>query len=200
MKRIRPLLLGLFFALAGIAVAAAQDAHATPPKVIQISARISSRAKPARCTTDRKRHLCRHDRAKLQGHYVALNSIAGSPRTLPLPISVVGSLEKDNQILEKNPSFAAEMDRADYVRTATCWTHGHRPSRVQRRTELPSPSRSFARTLLRDHLVSREARPYRRFHATRRRCTRTRWKRWSRAHTGPCTSWPMGERRTNTSC
>lgn len=115
MKSTRPLLLGLFFALAGrAAVAAAQDAPATPPKVIQI---MREWIKPGKAGAMHDRSeaafVSLMNKAKIQGHYVALNSISGKSRALYLSrYPSLEALEKDNQILGKNASFAAEMDRA----------------------------------------------------------------------------------------
>jgi hypothetical protein len=114
MKSTRPVLLGLFFALACAAVAAAQDTPATPPKVIQI---MREWIKPGKAGAMHDRSeaafVSLMNKAKIQGHYLALNSISGKSRALYLTrYPSLEALEKDNQILGKNPSFAAELDRA----------------------------------------------------------------------------------------
>ena len=113
MKRISPFLVGLWFAIAGTAFAAAQDATSTPPKVIQI-VREYLKAGKAPSAHDRTEaaFVSFSGRAKLQGHYVGLNSISGTPRALYLyRYPSLEAMEKDNQLIDKNPALSAEYDR-----------------------------------------------------------------------------------------
>jgi len=114
MSRISPMLLGMSLVLAGGAFAAAQDATATPPKVIQI---VREWTKPGKAGMVHDRSeaafVSLMNKGKLQGHYVALNSMSGKSRALFLTrYSSMEAWEKDNQIFEKNAALAAELDRA----------------------------------------------------------------------------------------
>lgn len=113
MKRISSVL-GLLLAVAGGTVAAGQDATPTPPKVIQV---IREWTKPGKAGLVHDRSeaafLAVMNKGKLQGHYVALNSMSGKSRALYLSrYPSMEAWEKDNQIVDKNPALAAEMDRA----------------------------------------------------------------------------------------
>ncbi len=113
MKRISPALLGLSFALASTAAIAAQDATSTPPKVIQIVREYLKTGKaPSAHDRSEAGFVSLSGRAKLQGHYVALNSMSGKPRALYLyRYPSLEAMEKDNQLIEKNPALSAEYDR-----------------------------------------------------------------------------------------
>jgi hypothetical protein len=114
MSRISPILLGLSLTLAGGAIAAAQDATPTPPKVIQIQREWIKPGK-AGMVHDRSEaaFVSLVNKGKLQGHYVALNSMSGKSRALYiLRYPSFEAWEKDNQILEKNAGLAADLDRA----------------------------------------------------------------------------------------
>ena len=112
--KFRPILcLSLLAAGAGIAVA--QDSsEMKPPAVIQInrewlkpgkSGAVHDRSEAAFVTLMNK--------GKLQGHYIALNSMSGKPRALYMTrYPSFEAWETDNKIFEKNASLGAELDRA----------------------------------------------------------------------------------------
>src|ERR1035438_310108 len=111
--RISPILLGLSLAAAGSLPAVAQDAIA-PPKVIQLQREF---IKPGRAGAihdkSEANFVAAMNRGKLQGHYVALNSMSGKSRA----IFIVGypsfaAWEADNKIIDKSPSLTAELDYA----------------------------------------------------------------------------------------
>ncbi len=111
--RINPILLGLSLAAAGSLLAAAQDA-VTPPKVIQLQREFIKPGK-AGAVHDKSEanFVAAMNRGKLQGHYVALNSMSGKSRA----IFIVGypsfaAWEADNKIVDKSPSLTAELDHA----------------------------------------------------------------------------------------
>jgi len=111
MNRINPILLGISLSLAGSAFAAAQDAAATLPQVIQINREWIKPGK-AGMAHDRTEtaFVSLMNRAKLQGHYVALNSMSGKSRALYITrYPSFAAWEADNKILEKN---GAEFDHA----------------------------------------------------------------------------------------
>lgn len=111
--RIHPILLGLSLAVVGTSLAAAQDAASpTPPKVIQLQREYLKPGK-AGMVHDKSEaaFVATMMRAKLKGHYVALNSMSGKSRAL----FVVGypsfaAWEADNKILDKSPALTAEFD------------------------------------------------------------------------------------------
>lgn len=109
--RINPILLGLSLAAAGSLLAAAQEA---PPKVIQIQREFIKPGK-AGAVHDKSEanFVAAMNRGKLQGHYVALNSMSGKTRAL----FIVGypsfaAWEADNKIVDKSASLTAELDHA----------------------------------------------------------------------------------------
>jgi hypothetical protein len=111
MNRISPILLGISLSLAGSAFAAAQDATATLPQVIQINREWIKPGK-AGMAHDRTEaaFVSLMNRAKLQGHYVALNALSGKSRALYVArYPTFAAWEADNKILEKN---GAEFDHA----------------------------------------------------------------------------------------
>ena len=113
MKKIRPIVLGLCFALACGVYGAAQDATPTPPKVIQITREWMKMGKsPSAHDKSEAAFVAAAARAKLQGHYVALSSMSGKPRALYIiRYPSYEAWEKDNQSVEKNAAALAEFDR-----------------------------------------------------------------------------------------
>jgi len=114
MKAFRPLLLALTAVLAGGAIASAQDAMSSPPKVIQI---MREWIKPGKAGMAHDRSeaafVSLMNRAKLQGHYVALNSMSGKSRALYVTrYPSYEAWEADNKTLEKSAAFSSELDRA----------------------------------------------------------------------------------------
>lgn len=113
MSRIRPVLVGISLVLAGGLAAVAQDATPTPPKVIQIVREYLKTGKaPSAHDRSEAGYVSLSARAKLQGHYVGLNSMSGKPRALYLyRYPSLDAMEKDNQLIEKNSALSAEFDR-----------------------------------------------------------------------------------------
>ncbi len=111
MKRISPILLGLSLSLAGGIIAAAQDA--TPPKVIQLTREWLKTGKaPSAHDKSEAGFVSLATRSKMQGHYVALNSMSGKPRALYMyRYPSYEAWEKDNRMIEKSPAFSADLDR-----------------------------------------------------------------------------------------
>jgi hypothetical protein len=112
--KISAVLLGLSLVAAGSLAAAAQDASApaTPPKVIQIAREFikPGRAGMAHDKTEAA-FVATMNRAKLQGHYVALNSMTGKSRALFITrYPSFAAWEADNKIIDKSPSLSAEVD------------------------------------------------------------------------------------------
>jgi hypothetical protein len=113
MHRISPILLGMSLAVASHALAAAQDAAPTPPKVLAIA---REWVKPGKggMVHDKSEagFVAASTRAKLQGHYVALNAMSGKQRALYMfRYPSFEAWEQDNKIIDKNPALAAEFDR-----------------------------------------------------------------------------------------
>jgi hypothetical protein len=114
MSKIGPIVLGMFFAVAGGSMAAAQDATAAPPKVLQI-ARESLRMGKSPLGHDRSgaNFASIAARAKQQGHYLALDSMSGKARSVYITrYPSFEAWEKDNKLIESNAALASEMDRA----------------------------------------------------------------------------------------
>jgi hypothetical protein len=111
--RISPILLGMCLAVAGGSIAVAQDAAPTPPKVLQITREWLKTGKaPSAHDRSEAGFVAMSARAKLQGHYVALNSMSGKPRALYIyRFPSYEAWEKDNKAIDKNPAASAELDR-----------------------------------------------------------------------------------------
>jgi hypothetical protein len=114
MKVISSMLLGMSLALASASISAAQDPASAPPKVIQLT---REWIKPGKSGMAHDRSeaafVSLMNKAKLEGHYVALNSMSGKSRALYITrYPSFEAWEKDNRIIEKNPAFSAENDRA----------------------------------------------------------------------------------------
>src|SRR5580704_8886279 len=111
--RISPILLGMCLAVAGGSIAVAQDAEPTPPKVLQITREWLKTGKaPSAHDRSEAGFVAMSARAKLQGHYVALNSMSGKPRALYIyRFPSYEAWEKDNKAIDKNPAASAELDR-----------------------------------------------------------------------------------------
>jgi hypothetical protein len=115
MKNIGPILLGMSLALAGGSMTAAQpDAPTGLPKVLQITREWVKPGKGgAAHDKSEAAFVAAMNRAKLQGHYVALNSMSGKSRALYItryPSFEVW--ENDNKTVEKNTALTADLDRA----------------------------------------------------------------------------------------
>ncbi|MBS1806412.1 MAG: hypothetical protein JST28_23960 [Acidobacteria bacterium] len=111
--KLRPILcLSILAAGAGIAVA--QDSsEMKPPAVIQINREWLKPGKSG-AVHDRSEaaFVSLMNKGKLKGHYLALNSMSGKPRSLYMTrYPSFEAWENDNKIFEKNASLGAELDR-----------------------------------------------------------------------------------------
>lgn len=110
-----PVLFGLSLAVSGAGIAAAQDSTPMkPPAVIQIT---REWVKPGKTGAIHDKSeaafVSVSNRAKLQGHYVALNSMSGKMRALYIArYPSFEAWENDNRSMEKNTALSAEFDRA----------------------------------------------------------------------------------------
>jgi hypothetical protein len=113
MHIISPVVLGISLALAGGSLTAAQDATATPPKVIQIQREWLKAGKSFIGHEKAEAAFANLSaRAKLQGHYVALDAMSGKARTLYIArYPSFEAWEQDNKIVDKTPALTAEIDR-----------------------------------------------------------------------------------------
>lgn len=112
--RISPILLGMSLALAGGVLAAAQDAAPTPPKVLQITREWIKPGKGG-AVHDKSEaaFVSASTRAKLQGHYLALNSMSGKSRALYMfRYPSFAAMEEDQKIIDKSAALTADFDRA----------------------------------------------------------------------------------------
>lgn len=114
--KVCPILLGLSLAAAGSSVSAPQDASTPPglPKVITLAREF---IKPGRAGMAHDRteaaFVAAMYRAKLQGHYIALNSMSGRSRALFITsYPTFAAWEADNKIVDKSPALTAELDKA----------------------------------------------------------------------------------------
>ena len=104
----------LTLTLAGVGVAAAQDSSdLKPPAVIQIN---REWLKPGKSGAIHDRSEAAFvnlmNKGKIQGHYIALNSMTGKPRALYMTrYPSFAAWEADNQIFSKNATLGAELDR-----------------------------------------------------------------------------------------
>ena len=113
MKILSPVVLGLTFAVAGSMMTAAQDAS-SPFKVLQV---VREDTKPykggAAHDKTESAFVTAMIKAKVPAHYIALNSMSGKARSLYLTLyDSFADWEKANQMVEKNPALAAELERA----------------------------------------------------------------------------------------
>jgi len=105
----------LSIAAAGIAVAPAQDSSSMkPPAVIQIN---REWLKPGRggMMHDKSEaaFVAAMNKGKLQGHYIALNSLTGKTRALYITrYPSFEAWENDNKMVDKNAALSADLDRA----------------------------------------------------------------------------------------
>jgi hypothetical protein len=104
----------LTLTLAGIGVAAAQNSsEMKPPAVIQINREWLKPGKSGAIHDKSEAAFVNlMNKGKLQGHYIALNSMTGKSRALYMTrYPSFEAWENDNKIFEKNASLAAELDR-----------------------------------------------------------------------------------------
>ncbi|UWZ84267.1 hypothetical protein [Occallatibacter riparius] len=113
MRILCPVLFGMSVVVLGGSLAGAQDAMPSPPKVIQIT---REWIKPGKMGMVHDRSeaafVSLNNRAKLQGHYVALNSMSGKSRALYITrFPSLQAWEADNKVLATG-AFATDFDRA----------------------------------------------------------------------------------------
>src|SRR3974377_789109 len=99
--KITSILLGMFLAVTGSSMAAAQDSSAKPAAVLQITREYLKPGK-AGLADDKTEagFVSLMNRAKLQGHYVALNSMSGKSRALYITLyPSFAEWEGDNKIV-----------------------------------------------------------------------------------------------------
>ena len=111
---IRPIVC-LSLLAAGLGIAAAQDSsQMKPPAVIQINREWLKPGKSG-AVHDRSEAAFVNlmNKGKLQGHYIALNSMTGKSRALYMTrYPSFEAWENDNKIFASNASLGAELDRA----------------------------------------------------------------------------------------
>ncbi len=114
MKHISPMLLAISLTAACTSMAAAQEAAAGPPKVLQITREWLKPGKSGMAhDKSEAAFVAAMNHGKLQGHYVALNSMSGKSRALYITrYPSFEAWEKDNKTVEKNAALTAELDRA----------------------------------------------------------------------------------------
>jgi hypothetical protein len=113
MNKFSRMLLGLSLVTAGTLAAVAQDPVA-PPKVIELAREFikPGKAGAAHDKTEAA-FVAASSHGKLQGYYVALNSMSGKSRALFLTgFPSFAAWEADNKIVDKNPAVAAEFEHA----------------------------------------------------------------------------------------
>jgi hypothetical protein len=113
--KITPVLFGLSLAFAGTGIAVAQDSTPMkPPAVITIQREWLKPGKSGSLHDKTEAaYVAAMNKGKLEGHYVALNSLSGKSRALYIQrYDSYAAWERDNKLVEKNVSLAAELDRA----------------------------------------------------------------------------------------
>ncbi len=113
MNKISPILLGLSLAVAGSSMAAAQQT-ASLPKVLQITREFLKPYKGgAAHDKTESAFITAMTKAKFPAYYLGLDSLSGKSRALFLTkYDSFADWEKDNKIVDKNPTLSSELDRA----------------------------------------------------------------------------------------
>lgn len=103
----------LALAVTGTGLSFAQDSP-KPPAVIQITREwIKPGKNGAIHDKSEAAFVSAMNRSKVQGHYIALNSMSGKSRALYMTrYDSYAAWESDNKLIEKNAPIAAELDRA----------------------------------------------------------------------------------------
>ena len=116
MKIISPVLLGLSLAVAGSTLTAAQDASSTStlPKILQFTIEYTKPYKGgAAHDKTESAFIAAEQKAKFPVYYVAMNSMSGKSRALFMTrYDTFAEWEKDNKIVDGNPTLAAGLERA----------------------------------------------------------------------------------------
>jgi len=113
MNKLSPFLLGLSLAVAGSALAAAQES-ASMPKVLQITREFTKPYKGGAAHDKSESVFVQAmTRAKWPTHYLALSSLSGKSRALYLtPYDSFEAWEKDTKAVSMNSALSAELERA----------------------------------------------------------------------------------------
>jgi hypothetical protein len=115
MNKLSPILLGLSLAAIGSSFTAAQDATSTSavPRVLQITREYTKPYKGgAAHDTTESAFVNANRQAKFPAFYVGMNSLSGKARSLYMTrYTSFAEWEKDNALMAKNDSFAAEIER-----------------------------------------------------------------------------------------
>ncbi|HEY2469311.1 MAG TPA: hypothetical protein VGI45_15940 [Terracidiphilus sp.] len=105
----------LTLAVAGTGLAFAQDSQDAmkPPAVIQITREWLKPGKSGAIhDKSEAAFVSVMNRSRVQGHYIALNSMSGKSRALYMTrYDSYAAWESDNKVIEKNASISAELDR-----------------------------------------------------------------------------------------
>jgi hypothetical protein len=112
--KVRPVLFGLSLALVSTGIAVAQDSTPTkPPAVLQITREWFKPGKTGMVhDKSEAAFVTAMNKGKLQGHYVALNSLSGKARALYITrYPSFEAWEADSKLVEKDASLSAELDR-----------------------------------------------------------------------------------------
>jgi hypothetical protein len=116
MKIISPVLLGLSLAVAGSTLTAAQDASSTStlPKILQFTIEYTKPYKGgAAHDKTESAFIAAEEKAKFPVYYVAMNSLSGKSRALFMTrYDSFAEWEKDNKLVDSNPTLAAGLENA----------------------------------------------------------------------------------------
>jgi hypothetical protein len=112
--KISLILLGLSLAVTGSSIAVAQDALAKPSAVIQINREF---LKPGKSGLQHDKteaaFVSLLKKSKLQGRYIALNSMSGKSRALYISrYPTFAAWEADNKLVDKDSALSEGLDRA----------------------------------------------------------------------------------------
>jgi hypothetical protein len=116
MKIISPVLLGLSLAVAGSTLTAAQDASSTStlPKILQFTIEYTKPYKGgAAHDKTESAFIAAETKAKFPVYYIAMNSLSGKSRALFMTqYDSFADWEKDNKLVDSNPTLAAGLESA----------------------------------------------------------------------------------------
>jgi hypothetical protein len=112
--KLTPILFGISLAITGTGIAVAQDSTPTkPPAVLQITREWLKPGKTGMVhDKSEAAFVAAMNKGKLQGHYVALNSMTGKARAIFITrYPSFEAWEADNKLVAKDASLSAELDR-----------------------------------------------------------------------------------------
>lgn len=112
MRKLSPFVLGLSIAVAGSALAAAQETT-SPMKVLQITREYTKPYKNGMAHDKTESAFIQAmTKAKFPAYYIGLTSMSGKSRSLFLTrYANFAEWEKDNKLVDKNPALGAELER-----------------------------------------------------------------------------------------